>query len=72
MKIYEIGMYKRNHGKTIVVQAVTNKDYLNCEIIEYYGQRETTKARLRAFKNLLLVELQKLPAFKDAKYIVIE
>jgi hypothetical protein len=33
---------------TAVFQFVQKKDYLNCELIEYTGERETTKAEAEA------------------------
>jgi hypothetical protein len=69
--IYEIGIYKR--GKTIVIQAVENKDCLNCEIVEYFGLRKVTKKHLNNNKKPLLNEFKKqYPYFKDCKNIVIE
>lgn len=33
---------------TVIVQARRNIDYLDCEIWQYMGERETTKVALRA------------------------
>ena len=44
MKKYHIGF--RKDGKTLVVQAVTTKDELSCEIWKYWGEREITKKEL--------------------------
>jgi hypothetical protein len=69
--IYYIGAYK--HNRTIVVQAVTNIDCLNCETVEYFGIRQTSKRHLKQYKAPLMEAIKKdLPYFRDCTKIVIE
>jgi hypothetical protein len=60
-KLYYLGIYKR--GKTIVLQATTNKDCLNCEIIEYFGTIDTTKKllieKVNLYKREFILELRR-------------
>ncbi len=55
---YHLGIYRDN--KTIVLQAVKDVDQLNCECIEYFGVRQTTKNRLKENKAILLAEFKKM------------
>jgi len=41
MRAYHIGLSKR--GKTLVIQAVEDKDCLDCEIYDYLGKFNMTK-----------------------------
>ena len=41
-KQYHVGLLQ--HGNTAVFQFAADVDYLDCEILEYHGQRETTIA----------------------------
>ena len=69
--IYHIGAYRRK--KTIVIQATTNKDCLSCELVEYFGERQTTKRHLREYKQSLFDALKKeIPYFKECTKIIIE
>jgi hypothetical protein len=68
---YFIGIYRDK--KTIVLQATTNKDCLSCELIEYFGAKQTTKENLKRNKNILFQEFKKqYPYFKDCTKIRIE
>ena len=55
-KIYHVGLGKR--GKTLVIQACRCIDYLDCEIYDYMGLREVTKAHLRANRYGLLAHMK--------------
>lgn len=69
--IYHIGAYRRN--KTVVIQATTNKDCLSCELVEYFGTRQTTKRHLKEYKAGLLAAIrEEIPYFKNCERIVIE
>lgn len=69
--VYHLGIYKDK--KTVVLQAVPNVDSLNCEIIEYFGPRETTKENLKRNKNILLKEFKKqFNYLKDCDKIRVE
>ena len=52
MKAYHIGTTQK--GSTVTFHLRDNVDYLSCELYEYYGVRETTKARLKSMKKELL------------------
>lgn len=43
--IYHVGLVAK--GTTAVVQYRQDKDCLSCEILEYYGQTQTTKKAVR-------------------------
>lgn len=43
--IYHVGLLAK--GKTAVLQYRKDKDCLSCEILAYFGRRETTKADAR-------------------------
>jgi len=49
---YHIGLSKQ--GKTMVIEARRNIDYLDCEIYDYLGLREVTKKHLKAHRYELL------------------
>lgn len=59
MKTYHVGLAKGGHyhggrESTLIVQLRRSVDFLSCELWKYLGQRETTKARLKACKAELL------------------
>ena len=58
MKTYHVGL--RQEGKTAVFEFRRCIDYLSCEILEYLGERETTKAaaKLRLKQTYLSVLAQ--------------
>jgi outer membrane protein assembly factor BamD (BamD/ComL family) len=64
------------HNKTAVFEFRHNIDYLNCEILEYYGKRETTKAavrsRLRGMKANVLEKLNNQYPSKNFRNVVID
>lgn len=72
MKVYHIGLAKRK--KTLVIQAVKCVDFLSCEIYDYFGQRETTKARLREnrYQILDLAKRKNPDVYGDLVYAVVE
>jgi len=58
-KTYHVGLAKggRYHGgreSTLIVQARRSVDFLSCELWKYLGERETTKAELKARKAEIL------------------
>jgi hypothetical protein len=44
--IYYVGIFLKNKH-TAIIQYVKEKDALNCEILEYYGKRKTTKQAVK-------------------------
>ena len=72
MRAYHIGLLKR--GKTLVIQAVEDKDYLDCEIYDYLGQFNMTKAKLKQSRYPLLdiMQLRKPQVYGDLRYAVVE
>jgi len=72
MKTYHVGMSKR--GKTLVIEARRSIDYLSCELYDYYGLHETTKARLYAnrYKILSALQGQKPHVYGDLRYAVVD
>jgi hypothetical protein len=80
MKRYHIGLLARRHndtGKyTAVFQFKDSIDNISCEILEYCGQRETTKveakARLRTTKPAVLEALRNKYPGKDFQNVVVE
>lgn len=57
-KIYHVGIGKQNNGKTMVIEARQNVDYLSCEIYDYFGKRITTKAKLNCNRYDILQAMQ--------------
>lgn len=57
-KTYYVATSKRNNGKTLVIEARRCVDYLSCEAYDYFGQRETTKRRLRQERYSFLAWLK--------------
>lgn len=59
MKTYHVGLLASGHKA--VFQYRRSVDYLSCEILEYYGTRESTKtsarARLAECKAVILASL---------------
>lgn len=49
---YHIGFAK--HGKTLIIHAVKNIDFLDCEIYDYLGEREISKAVLHERRYQIL------------------
>ena len=70
--VYHIGTVKR--GKTLVIQAARNVDYLSCEIYDYFGRRETTKSSLseKRYEFLAHLKATKPDVYGDLKYAVVE
>ena len=70
--MYYVGTSKR--GKTLVIEAVKDVDYLSCELYDYYGQRETTKQSLKTKRYELLRRLQETnpDVYGTLKYAVVE
>ncbi len=68
-KIYYVGFFADK--KTVIIQLRQNIDCLNCEIFSYYGQRITTKEKIKQHKKELLKEINK-EYNKNFKYIKID
>lgn len=70
--IYHVGFSKR--GQTLVIEATRSVDYLSCELYDYMGRRETTKAQLRAnrYDILRMMQAQKPEVYRDLKFAVVE
>ena len=70
--VYHVGIGKR--GKTMVIEARRNVDYLSCEIYDYMGQREITKAKLHNNRYAILGEMQKAcpGVYDNCRYAVID
>ena len=70
MKRYHVGFAIR--GKTLVIQARQSVDYLDCEIYDYFGVRETTKAELHRKRYDILIQAMSLnPVYCGLKYAVV-
>jgi len=72
MRIYHIGMSKR--GKTLVIEARRDVDYLSCEIYDYYGRRITTKKQLHENRYSILNNLKavKPETYGDLRYAIVD
>lgn len=72
MKQYHVGI--RKQGSKIILQATKNIDALSCEITDYFGLRETTKAKLRKPENrkALLEYLQTYKKYKNCTSLTVE
>ena len=70
--VYHVGIGKR--GQTMVIQACRNIDYLDCEIYDYMGQRDVTKATLRTARYgvLALMKEKRPDIYGSLKYAVVE
>ena len=70
--IYHVGLCKR--GNTLVIQATRCVDYLSCEVYDYMGQRETTKAQLHAkrYGILRMMQNQRPQVYGKLRYAVVE
>lgn len=73
--IYHVATYFKNSKKNhVVLQARKDVDYLNCEAVDYFGERITTKKQLKANKDKFLSYLRtEMPAkYSKAIYISID
>ena len=50
--VYYVGTSKRN--RTLVIEARRNKDFLSCELYDYFGEREVTKVYLKKYRYQFL------------------
>jgi hypothetical protein len=73
LPIYHIGTYKKN-SKTVILQAVKDKDMLSNELIDYYGEHLTTKKMLKENKDFFLKHIQSHSPliYDNFKYIIVE
>jgi len=71
MRTYFIGFAKRRN--TLEIEAVRNKDFLSCELYDYYREREVTKYHLREnrYKILALLKKQKPDVYSNLRYAVV-
>jgi hypothetical protein len=69
---YHVGFGIR--GRTFVIEARRSVDYLSCEIYDYMGERETTKARLREGRYALLraMQTQRPNVYGGLKYAIVD
>jgi hypothetical protein len=58
----------------MVIQACRSVDYLSCEIYDYMGQREVTKAHLRKEKKGIMDMMKKKrpDVYGELKFVVVE
>ncbi len=74
MKTYHTGFYQRRN--TIVFQFKHSIDALSCELLEYLGERETTKsaalARFKGNKEKVLADLQARYPHRNIKNVIVE
>ena len=75
MQTYHIGLAKggRYHGgreTTLIVQARRSVDFLSCELWKYLGQRETTKAALKARKAEILAAVNTQHGTKFQRIVI--
>jgi hypothetical protein len=70
--VYHIGIGKRN--KTMVIQAVKCVDYLDCEIYDYMGKRETTKQSIKnkRYELLKLMQNKRPDVYGNLRFAVVE
>ena len=54
--MYYVGVSK--HKNTLQIEAVHNKDFLSCELYDYFGERDITKKELKARRYRILHQLQ--------------
>ena len=69
--MYYIGIGKR--GRTLEIEAARDKDFLSCEIYDYYGEREVTKKHLNSnrYNILALLKKQKPDVYNELKYAIV-
>jgi len=72
MKAYHIGLLKR--GKTLVIQAVKDKDCLDCEIYDYLGAFNISKAKVKEarYPLLFIMQLRNPRVYGNLTYAVVE
>jgi hypothetical protein len=72
MNQYYIGLAKK--GKTLVIEARRDKDSLSCELYDYMGLHETTKAQLYAKRYLILKLLRKRKptVYGNLRYAIVD
>ena len=74
-KQYHVGLLQ--HGNTAVFQFRSDVDYLDCEILEYHGVRETTKAAAKrrllecGNKAAVLADLNARYPGRDFRHVVV-
>ena len=69
---YHIGITKQ--GNTMVIEARKSIDYLSCEIYDYMGIRETTKAQLKnnRYEILNLMQNKRPDVYGNLKYAIVD
>ena len=68
---YFIGFGKR--GQTLEIEARRNKDYLSCELYDYYGEYEVTKTHLNEnrYKILDVLKRDRPDVYGNLKYAIV-
>ena len=72
MQTYFIGMSKR--GQTLVIEARRNKDFLSCELYDYYGERATSKRQLyqRRYQILDNLKAARPNVYGSLRYAIVD
>lgn len=68
--VYYIGLVRE--GRKLILQAKESIDDLSCEITDYLGVRQVSKATIEANKELLLAGFKALPKYRNCDMIVVE
>lgn len=72
LRKYHVGLYK--HDRTMIIQACSNIDNLNCETTDYFGIKTTTKKILRENRYHILDEMKnrKPGIYGSVRYATVE
>ena len=70
--VYHVGFSKR--GRTLVIEARRNIDFLSCELYDYKGRREVSKEHLKAHRYEILALLQRTQplTYGNLRYAVVD
>ena len=68
--IYYIGLVRE--GRKLIIQAKESIDDLSCEITDYLGVRQVSKATIEANKEILLAGFKALPKYRNCDMVVVE
>ena len=69
---YHVGLVIR--GRTLVIQARQSVDFLDCELYDYMGPRETTKRRLYAnrYEILKLAQANRPQVYGRLRWAIVD
>lgn len=69
---YHVGLSIR--GKSLVIEARRNIDYLGCELYDYLGERQVTKAHLdwHRYDILRLMAERRPDVYGELRYAVVD